>query len=102
MISDADLGGVGFLNTGRTAWPPPLELDVPSIVAVCGRQRYGVGMLDLRAHTLRVTTTGARNPVQLMSSHGAQATTLEEDARIVRYDLERGTREVLFDIADVH
>jgi hypothetical protein len=102
VIADAELGGVAFLRSGRSAWPAPLQLDTPCIVAVTGRQRHGVGMLDLRAHTLRVTSTEAGRPGQLLSSRDAQAIALEENTRIVRYDIGRGTREVLFDIADVH
>jgi hypothetical protein len=98
----ADLGGVGFLSTETTPYPAPLELDTPCVVVVSGRQCHGVGMLDLRARTLRIISTGVHPPIQLMSSHGAQALTLENNARIVRYDIERGTHEVLFDVADVH
>ena len=80
----------------------PLRHDAPSIVLASNRHWWGVASLDTRDGGLRLAPSSGQGRVYLLCGHGQQALAIEDAQRVVHYDLERGARDVLFDVDAVN
>lgn len=72
-----------------------------SMLIVSGRLGMRLAALDVRAGTLTLGPTGHGRRLRVLWTRGAQALVLENSEAIVRHDLDRGTREVLFSVDDL-
>ncbi len=79
----------------------PVSSAEPAFVYLSARGFSGLAMLDLGSRTLRPVAPSGHHPVRLLHATGQRALVLEEGERIVRYDLERKDREVLFSVDSV-
>lgn len=93
-------GDVPYISTWHYG-SAPIPVDVPTVVLV-GVGPRALGRIDLGTRTLRASFRfGSRAFLELLRVDGPRVTLVEEQRQVVRYDLDRDTREVLFDVSSV-
>src|SRR5688572_11672019 len=79
-----------------------LPAATPSVVYVSGNGEMRLAVLDLARSTLDLGPANGGRLVRLLGVDPLQPLAIEDGERIVRYDLLRDEREVLFTIDQVH
>jgi hypothetical protein len=97
VIGDAEFEIRGLDDNGFLQ--PPLPVNTPCVVLVSSRREMRVALLDVAAGSLKLgPSSGGCRMRLLLCAPSPWAIVLEDQDRVVRYDVASGKREVLFTV----